>query len=415
MESRRWILAIVVWALVLASAPAWTQEEAAGDTAGEAPEEESKELKFAGSPYIFSGPDTGAGAGFSIMYRDMFNKEGRDVTFSMSYTQNLYQDYSVEWQEPYFLSDDGRLKLRLAYSTRPAVRYFPPGNDVEQHGVSCNYSTTSYSLVPTYIYRFPKTDAGTVGMRLSWNFEYYDPDNGQFEDADSGSYGRPIRSVYPRLYRSDQFHPTWLMGPSVSLYHDGREDRFPLGGGREEVVWPIRGTYEEIGYTRMDESVGSTFSYNSFYVDLRGYFPVVSDDTIIAMRVKANINQGNIPFYKQPGFGGSSDLRGFFGGRFNDKNTAQFQVELRQGFFPDLEVPLLGGLIKAKYPSVVLFWDEGRVFDDYTTMGNDLLEEYHYAWGFGLRFVITPSVVIRVETGFSKEQQTTYLTAGLPF
>jgi len=55
------------------------------------PEEKSKETKIAGAPYPYTGPDTGAGFGFSIIFRDLFNKEGRDTSFSASYTTNQYR------------------------------------------------------------------------------------------------------------------------------------------------------------------------------------------------------------------------------------------------------------------------------------------------------------------------------------
>jgi len=406
MRLRNWILILFFLSMGLGLVPAGAQEtdEAASE------EKETKELKFAGTPYVYTGPDTGAGAGFAIMYRDMFGKEGRDTSLSLSYTENLYQDYSIDWQEPYFLSQNGRLKLGLSYSTRPALRFFGFGNEASRYDV-CNWASTTYDITPAYVYRWPKTSVGVFGLRGQLNMMYSDPDNGRLDNKDAGNFNRKIRDIFPDLYRSEDFEPSYLIAPQITVYRDTRSDRFPLGGGREEVVWPMKGGYEEFSYSRYDKAIGSDFSYNGFSLDVRRFFPIIWDDTILALRGKVSVTQGNVPFYQLPSFTG----RGYYGMRFIDKNATEFNVELRQGFLPNAVLPLFNGLITLKYPSICVYWEEGRVYDDYTEIGDNLFEDYHWVYGWGFRFVVTPSIVIRFDWGFSAEQTTFYMTAGLPF
>lgn len=412
MKVRFWFASLIAVLLMGSLAPAFAQD---GDEGGEGEgDKEDKELKWGGTPYPFTGPDTGFGVGFSILYRDMFGKEGRDTTFTASYTTNQYQDLSIEWQEPRFLAEDGRFKIKLAWSTRPGLRFNGFGNDTRHHGDASNYSWLSYELSPTYIYRFPETQYGVIGLRAGLQVKYADPENGKLDEKDEGSYYIPIREAYPEVYRSEDFDPAWLIGPTITFYHDAREDRFPLGGGREEVVWPVRGFYEEVTYKRIDESIGANFSYNHLTVDLRTYFPIFSEDTILAARFKTIITQGDIPFYEMPSYGGGSDLRGYFGSRWTDKNGAQAQLELRQGMFPDTILPLFGGAIKLQYPSIAVFYEEARVFEDYAKMPEEFFEDWHYSYGLGFRFIITPSVVIRLEYAWSEEQTNYYMSAGLP-
>ena len=143
--------------------------------------------------------------------------------------------------------------------------------------------------------------------------------------------------------------------------------------------------------------------------------PLFSEDTILVFREKLVINDGDVPFYEMASYGGGSDLRGYYGYRFIDKNATQLNIELRQGFLPDEELVLFDGMIKLKYPSLLLYWEEARVYDDYTKIHEDWLEDYHYTWGYGFRFVVTPTIVIRLEWGFSDEQVTFAANAGLPF
>jgi hypothetical protein len=294
------------------------------------------------------------------------------------------------------------------------MRYYGIGNDT--HRSDCvNWSWIKYNLTPKYIYRWPKTDYGIFGVRGWLTLMYIDPDDGDLKDDSDETYYRKIRDIYHDFYRSDQFDQSFLVGPGITFYRDNRVDRFPLGGGREEVVWPMKGTYEEISYQRYDEAIGSDWSFNRFSVDLRQVMPLFSEDTILVVREKAIITQGNVPFYQMPGFGGGNDLRGYYSYRFIDKNSTQLNAELRQGFFPDQVLPLFNGMIKLKYPSIFLFWDEGRVYEDYEDIPEEWLEDYHWTYGWGFRFVITPSVVIRFEWGFSDEQVTFAANAGLPF
>jgi len=424
-----------VWALILSLAlvlgpypvlaqeegpegPAETEtvDEAAEDVAEETAEEseEGKELKWGGTPYAYTGPDTGFGIGFAILYRDMFGKKGRDTDFSFTLTQSEKQSFSLTWQEPYFLSDRGRLKISTSYTTEPSIRFYGIGNDRPLRGSLSNYFWRSFSIGPTYIYRFPKTDYGIFGVRFGVSYELIDPDNGKLDDPDLGSYNRTVEEAYPEIYNSFHFENSVHIIPSVTAYRDTRIDRFPLGGGREEVVWPMRGGYEEVSYSRSDEAWGSDFSYQRFTLDVRRYFPLFSEDTIVAIRGKASLGQGEVPFYKMVSYGNGSDLRGYYGNRFLDKSSTQYNIELRQGFLPNAELPILGGLIKLKYPSVALFWDSARVYEDIEDIPEEWLEDYHYTYGFAFRFVITPSVVIRAEWGYSDEQNTFSVNTGLP-
>lgn len=411
MKLWRMILALGL-CLGLGLSTAKAQEAQSGSTAK--PAEGGKELKFAGTPYVYTGPDTGFGVGFSIMFRDLFGKVGRDVTYSMSYTQSMYQSYSLDWGEPYFLSPNGRGRINLSYEAKPAIRFYGLGNDSDIHDL-CNWSWTKIQLQPQYIYRWPSSGGTTYGLRASIYLKFVDPEDGKLEDKASGDFNRKVSRIFPDFFRSDQFGPANLFGVGVVFYRDTRVDRFPLGGGREEIVWPKGGGYEEIAYDRYDEAIGSDFTFNRLSLDVRRFYALGSDDTILALHGKIVVTQGNVPFHEMPSYGNGNDLRGYFGLRFVGRDATQFNIELRQGFFPNWELPILNGLIKLKYPSVFLFWDEARVYRTYTNIPKSLFEDYHWTWGGGFRFVITPSVVIRLEWGNSDEQSTFSANAGLPF
>jgi outer membrane protein assembly factor BamA len=381
--------------------------------------DEKKELKFAGTPYVYTGPDTGFGVGFAIMYRDIFGKEGRDTNFSFSYTESLYQVYGIGWTEPHFLSENGRLKIDLSYETKPAVRFFGIGNDNDIDDVT-NYTWGMINVQPGYNYRVPeKTPLGYIDLETRVNYRVVKAEDGENADDLEGDYSRVVSEVFPDLYNAPDSvwgNETELVGVGATFILDNRKDRFPLGGGRTEIVWPMKGTYFSIGYDHFDESLGSDIDYNKVTTEGRLFLPLLSEDTIVATRVKYIVTQGDTPFFDMPGFGGGNDMRGFNGGRFIDNNSAQLNVELRQGLFPNKIWPVFDGLIKIKYPSLFLFYDYGRVYEDDDDIADEEFDDFHSAYGGGLRIVITPSVVIRFELGFSEEQTgELYVNAGLPF
>ncbi|HUT55391.1 MAG TPA: BamA/TamA family outer membrane protein [bacterium] len=411
MALRRGLVILGCLLLSAASMRAQAQDEVKdGDTAAKEP----KELNFAGTPYLYTGPDTGFGVGFSIMFRDLLGKEGRDATFSMDYTQTRYSSFGVSWGEPYFLSENGRASFDIGYDNKPSIRFYGIGNDSRRNKI-CNWSWVMYNVQPQYIYRWPATDYGTFGLRARVGLTYVNPDDGDLKDKSDRKYYRTIKQVFPDLYDSKEFDPTRLVNVGFTLYLDTREDRFPLGGGREEVVWPLKGTYTEIAYDRFDEGLGSDFSFNRLSVSLTQVLPIYKQDTILVLHQNLQINQGNVPFHQMANYGGGNSLRAFYSYRFIDKNATQFNVELRQGFLPDYELPVLNGLVKLKYPSIVLFWDEARVYHDYEDIADEMFEDYHYTWGFGFRFVVTPTIVIRLERAYSNEQVTFAASASLPF
>lgn len=404
---------VILCCLILSIVPiaVWAQDDVkAGSTAGA----ESKELPFAGTPYAYTGPDTGIGAGFSIMFRNLFNQDGRDVTFSTSITQTRYMDFSVDWGEPHLFTENGRGGISVGYDNKPAIRFYGIGNDTHRNR-RCNWSWVRYYLTPQYIYRWPETKYGTFGLRVRVGLDLINADNGDLKDKSDEKYYRTIKKVHPKIYHSDDFNPNQFVNVGFTVYHDTRQDRFPLGGGREEVVWPMKGTYTEFSYDRFDEALGSDFTFNRIGVNLAQVFPLFSEDTILVFHEALTINQGNVPFYEMATYGGGNSLRGYYSYRFIGKCATQLNVELRQGLLPNWELPVLGGIVKLKYPSLLLFWDEARVYDDYTDIPDEWLEHYHWTWGYGFRFVVTPTVVIRLEWGYSDEQVTFAANAGLPF
>jgi len=363
------------------------------------PKAEKKEIKFGATPYFYTGPDTGFGGGFAILYRDLGGRVGRDTNFSIDYTETNYQSYYLDWTEPDFLRKGPRASISLSYDDKPSRRFYGFGNDTTPDDI-CNYNWTMYSIKPSYLY--PRGDAH-FRVRLQYLFQDVKPDDGTLDDPGDPRFSRPISKMYPLLFNSDQFKGGATAGVGLFLINDTIQDRFPLPGGREEKVFPIKGGYRELQLHYYGPALGSTFEYWLTQADLRQYLGFFHGNTVLVLRTKWIITQGDVPFWDLPSFGGGNDLRAFYDGRFRGKVSSQYNLELRQGIAPHFKWDLFGGYISIKYPFLFAFFEAGRVYDSYTQIGAGWNKDYHPSYGFGLRFIITPDVVIRFEYVYSPE------------
>lgn len=418
------------WAamMILAVSAAQAQEavepkpeetSAAVDEKESAEKPKVKESKVAGTPYIYSGPDTGFGVGFALIYRDLAGKVGRDTTFSFSFTQTQYQNYEIDWTEPDFIRKGPRLNLYLTFDNKPARRFYGFGNDSDEKDV-CNWGWTMYEIRPGII--LPRGDA-KWRARIQYSYQFVQPEDGELEDPNDWRYSRPLSRVFPKLYNSDQFDGGATAGPGIYLINDTAKDRFPIGGGRSEKVFPVSGGYRELFFNYNGPVFGSRFEYYQAQADIRQYFGFFKDNTVLVLRGKMASTYGEVPFWNLPSFGGGNDLRGFYDGRFRGKHSTQYNIELRQGIAPNFKWALLGGRFNITYPFLFAFFEAGRVFDSYTDFGAEWNKDYHPSYGAGFRFIISPSIVIRFEWAYSPEFAPTFgsiyssliLNAGEPF
>lgn len=371
---------------------------------------EKKELPFGVTPYFYSGPDTGIGGGVAGLIRDLGKKVGRDLVFSFDYTEKRYETYSIEYKEPQFLSKNGWGRISISYANRPSRRYYGIGNELAMEGV-CNYAESHFLIEPRYDYWW-EVGKNRIGLKVQFHYQLFTPRDGELDDPNDPDYSRPISEMYPDVYESDTFRDGGATsGPGITLIHQHIRDKFPIAGGRDEIIFPVSGIREELFYANYDKAFGSNFNYNQFRLNFVQYIPLGSDWTVLALRQQLQIIDGDVPFWDMSGFGGDDSIRAIYEGRYRDKNSTLFTVELRQAF--DFGFDILG-LIRLHTPMVVLFYDYGRVFEDVNDITDDL-GGYHYGYGASFRFIITPTVIIRFDFAMSEEESALYITSGWPF
>ncbi len=130
---------------------------------------------------------------------------------------------------------------------------------------------------------------------------------------------------------------------------------------------------------------GCNFDFVRFVLDLRHFMPVFSKHTL-AFQGYLISTLGDVPLQSMGQLGGSSLMRGFYKGRYRDKNMALLQMEYR--------VPVYWRFGAAVFAGI------GDVFSDYGHMGCGNLK---YSVGGGIRFALDPRerLTIRADIGFA--------------
>jgi hypothetical protein len=146
----------------------------------------------------------------------------------------------------------------------------------------------------------------------------------------------------------------------IPLEWDSRDhEQFPTSG------WKISG--RAMLYR---ESYGSDFDAETYMIAANHYRPL-RNGNVLALRGYARTVRGDPPFFLLSTFGGSTDLRGYPGGRYRARNMYAVQAEYRWIFSDRLIFTGFAGF--------------GEVADNSSDFGDDLLP----AAGVGARYVVS--------------------------
>lgn len=175
---------------------------------------------------------------------------------------------------------------------------------------------------------------------------------------------------------------------------------------RNSNTYSTRGTSVKLNYSYAPDIFGGdNFSGSLTKLDFRT-FKSLSAKTTLGLNANYQSLQGkNTPFYLLPQLGNDNMMRGYYSGRYRDKNLLAAQAELRYRFNPRL--------------GVVGFMGAGTV---YGTTGN-VFDEIKPSYGGGFRyfFDVDRGLSVRVDYGVGekrpgeKRQTGMYISLGEAF
>jgi outer membrane protein assembly factor BamA len=185
-------------------------------------------------------------------------------------------------------------------------------------------------------------------------------------------------------------YPYHISGLGVSFTYDDRNNAFA----------PNKGTFLQFYANHFDKVTGSSFNFNQFVVDTRKYFRIYKEQ-VLALQVYGIFNTGNeVPLRSLGALGGSSIMRGYYEGRYRDRDMAEVQSEYRVPIWR-----LISGVVFASMGNV------GHAPNDFS------FDYLKYSYGGGLRIALNKKekLNLRLDYGFAKNSNGFYLQVGEAF
>ncbi|MBN1197317.1 MAG: BamA/TamA family outer membrane protein [Candidatus Aminicenantes bacterium] len=163
---------------------------------------------------------------------------------------------------------------------------------------------------------------------------------------------------------------------------------------RDRFYSPTRGSWLRLQADIFERVLGGDFAFSRFSLDARRYLRLFSNH-VLALNGKVEMQAGDVPFQYLARFGGMYSMRGYFDGRFRDRDLVMAQMEYR--------MPL------SRRWGVVAFGSAGTVAHRLNQL--DLARPL-LAGGVGLRFVFDKKehIVLRMDLGFGKDSSGIYFS-----
>jgi len=354
----------------------------------------NEDRKYFILPIFSTGPDTGWMLGLAWYHTDLFGKDKRDLVLGAIMTQSGQNNFMFSWAEPGIPLKEGRVALSFFYSDNPSggIRYFGEGNRSRYEEVASNYRANVRGVGLAYIYDF--NQRLTLFSHYGYSLSEFDDPTEDFDLAGDRFSSRPISEVHPGLFQSEEFQEGYRTGELAAiLSYDSREKKrlMRIGPGykwKGSFSWADRdfgGDYDWI-------VVNSEFSH---YLAL-----TQSKKHLLCYRGAYTHSWGHVPFDRVPGISSGTN-RGYYSGRFRADHEIEGNLEYRWYL--------------TKHFGLAAFADSAKVFQSGEKIGDALFTDYHPALGGGIRIVIPPEIIFRLDYGVSPEQSNFYFTLGETF
>jgi hypothetical protein len=325
-------------------------------------------------PIFFYTPETGTagGAGLLFFFRPNENAAtNRPSTTMLNFIYTEKKQIIAEASGEFYLAENlYKLSGGIQFLRFPQ-KFFGIGNN------------TSSSMEESY-------SSELYGMQFSW-----------LRSLENGfQAGLSIFFENRRVY---ELIPGGLLSSGTIL---GSKDGITSGIGplvtldtRDNVFAPFTGSYYQFSIRTGLRALGSDYLITVTEVDLRKYLPFYGDG-VMAFQAFGTSVSGDAPFHKLAELGGQNRMRGYYQGRYRDKNYVAVQAEYR--------LPLIwrfGGVAFAGTGDVAPSLSQFR------------LSDFKPSYGFGIRFAFEPKerLNLRLDFGLGDNSSGMYISVAEAF
>jgi hypothetical protein len=320
-------------------------------------------------PGPFYTPETSFGIGTALvgLYR---TDHGHDDTPLSSLTLNGFASVSGTFgtqvdNYSYFNGDRQRLFVHGGVVDQP-TEYWGIGYAAGRDDHAQDYTAKSANFWPQFYQRV----APPLWLGVGWNFSQLQAT--ALEDHDDNA-----------------IHDT-ADGPSV--FSSGISAHL-LNDSRDFVPNPARGHVLSIDYSAYRRVFGSDDRFDAVTAHYATYTPIGNRATL-ACELYGDFRSGAVPWNELSSLGNDKRMRGYYEGRYRDRDTLSTQIEWRQQL--------------AWRHGIAAWAGAGTLAPRPSDVGDHILPSA----GVGYRFMFKPRVNVRLDLGFGRDSAGFYFQLG---
>jgi outer membrane protein assembly factor BamA len=337
------------------------------------------ELKYLMAPMVIRNSIVGTRGAFNFF---QYEPGGRQIQFIGSFTEKIERKLVFNYLDPAFSNGRYFLQFGGSFFKNATSRFFGPGQDSVE-GNETNYTARE--------------------IRANWRFGVYMNEVTQIALAQRVRDVQLQRGATNLPFTGERFGDvdgvngqSTIVGHRVSFHYDTRNN----------LVTPTDGM-AITAYAELNQNIRNEAHpvYSRYELEVKKLFPSESKRAILVVRANLQATIGTqVPFFEQSSLGGQNNLRGFGVDRYIDKHLIAVSIEERihiartrlAGVMADFEL--------------APFLDTGQVFGNFKDVS---VKDYRMTPGLGIRGIVRPNVVGRLDYGFSREGGAIF--AGLDF
>lgn len=320
------------------------------------------------------------------LYAAFYPQQSRSVEINLSRSERVNDDYEAKFRDATLLQGKLESNVFLYHFTDGSARFFGFGSGSSQ-GDETNYASRESGFTFTAGYPLYKHTSLQLGERLR-----------QVEVA---------RGAFDSLpYIGDLFTAAAVPGLTGSTTHAQKIGL--VYSTLDSLTMPTYGGFARVVAEGSLKQLGSDASYQRYELDAKAFVPLDEQRRYItAARIFYSLTSGNdVPFFERSSLGGETTLRGYGRNRFIDKAALLFNLEERIR------------LARWAVFDVTADWELAPFIDVGAVMaspGRIRGDSFRFTPGVGIRAVVRPNIVGRMDVGWGGEGAAVFVGLGYPF
>ncbi|MGH8444567.1 MAG: BamA/TamA family outer membrane protein [Solimonas sp.] len=334
--------------------------------------DESKTIDWGVLPGPFYMPETSLGIGVALVGLYRPDRADRDTQLS-SLTLTGYASvtglfgFSFD-NYSFFEGDRWRLFVNGSLNNQPS-EFWGIGYAAGRDDHTQEYTAQSFDLWPKGFVRI----APATWIGAGWSVEQLHAT--ELEDGQDNA-----------IHDTDDGPSVFSSGLSVHLLHDTRDF----------VPNPAQGSVLSVDYAAYAPGFGGDDRFDVLVTRYGSYYAIDAANTL-AFDLYGDFRSGDVPWNMLAVLGNDERMRGYYNGRYRDRDALSTQLEWRRQL--------------AWRHGVALWAGAGTLAPRVSDLGEHWLPSY----GAGYRFMFKPRVNVRFDLGFGRDSTGFYFQVGEAF